>query len=316
MKLIVSYHLIGSNWYVGAFYEMFFNFLKTFKDIEFEYISMEEMAQKYNFPTTGYIGTQPSIFNPYNLIIQNVENNKTFIHSWHDVAPSMMENETGLKIFDVVLFSCVSSLTNDLYEKYSKKYNIVSSFYILEDWNEHTYIEKFRYNEKINEKLFFNGSCYGIRTFFKDILQDNAYFEFIDRKYNDKGKENYYKEISKYKYGFNLDGAAKICYRDIEYFGMEMALFRDELKIMTHNPLIANEHYFAIIDDDIKEAIYYKNNNKYVLDKIESNIKYVFNNFDIDKVVKNAREWYEINTLPNNQLKIMYSFLDDFQIFK
>ena len=97
---------------------------------------------------------------------------------------------------------------------------------------------------------------------------------------------------------------------------MGMALFRDELKIMTHNPLIVNEHYFAIIDDDIKNAIYDKNNNKYVIDKIESNIKYVFNNFDIDKVVKNAREWYEINTLPDNQIKIMYSFLDDFKIFK
>mgnify|MGYP001001316322 CR=1 FL=1 len=29
MKLIVSYHLIGPNWYVGVFYEKFFNYLKT-----------------------------------------------------------------------------------------------------------------------------------------------------------------------------------------------------------------------------------------------------------------------------------------------
>jgi hypothetical protein len=315
MKLIVSYKVFYSNWYVGAFYEMFFNFLKTFKNIEFEYISMEDMAQKYNFPTTGYIGTQPSIFNPYNLIIQNVENNKTFIHSWNDMAPSMMENETGIKNFDVVLFSCVSSLTNDLYEKYSKKYNIVPSFYILEDLNEHTYIEKYRHNEKTNEKILFNGRCYGVRTLFKNLLQENAYFEFKDKQYN-IDKETYYKEISKYKYGFNLDGAAKICYRDIEYFGIGMVLFRDELKIMTYNPLIPNEHYFVIIDDDIKNAISDNKNRKYTIDKIESNIKYVFNNFDIDKVVKNAREWYELNTLPNNQLKIMYSFLDDFKIFK
>jgi hypothetical protein len=316
MKLIVSYKNIGSNWYVGVFYEMFFNFLKTFKNLEIEYISMEEMALKYNYPTTGYAGNYPSIFNPYNLIIQNIENNKTFVHSWHDFAPVMMENGTGIENFDIVLFSCVSSLTSDLYERHSKKYNIVPSFYILEYWNEHTYIEQFRHNGKINEKLFFNGGCYGIRALFNNVLQDSTYFEFKEKHSNYKDKENYYKEISEYKYVFNLDGAAKICYRDIEYFGMGIALFRDELKIMTYNPLIPNEHYFVIIDDDIKNAISDNKNRKYTIDKIESNIKYVFNNFDIDKVVKNAREWYELNTLPNNQLKIMYSFLDDFKIFK
>jgi hypothetical protein len=316
MKLIVSYKTIGNNWYVGSFYEMFFNFLKTFKDIEFEYISMDDMAKKYNASTIGYINNFPSIFNPYNLIIQNIENNKTFIHSWHDYAPIMMENNTGIENFDIVAFSCVSSLTNELYEKYSKKYNIIPSFYILEDWDEHKYIEKYRLNEKIYNKLFFNGACYGFRENFKNIIQDSLYFEFKEKHYNYKDKENYYKEISEYKYGFNLDGAAKICYRDVEYFGMGIALFRDELKIMTHNPITPNEHYFIILDDNLKNEIYNLNNKKYVIDKIESNIENIFNNFDIDYVTSKAKEWYEKNTLPNNQIKIMYSFLNNFEIFK
>ena len=163
MKLIVSYHLIGPNWYVGVFYEKFFNYLKTLKDIEVEYVHMNQMAEKYGFGTTGYVDNYPSIFNPYNLIIQNVDNNKTFVHSWHDFAPVIMENGTGIENFDVVKFSCVSSLTKDAYGKHSKKFNIEPSFYILEDWNEHEYIENFRHNEKINKKLFFNGACYGIR---------------------------------------------------------------------------------------------------------------------------------------------------------
>jgi len=316
MKLIVSYHLIGPNWYVGVFYEKFFNYLKTLKDIEVEYVHMNQMAEKYGFGTTGYIDNYPSIFNPYNLIIQNVDNNKTFVHSWHDFAPVIMENGTGIENFDVVKFSCVSSLTKDAYEKHSKKFNIEPSFYILEDWNEHEYIENFRHNEKINKKLFFNGACYGIREMFKNLLQDNSYFEFKEKHYNYKNKENYYKEISEYKHGLNLDGAAKICYRDIEYFGMGITLFRDELKIMTNEPIVPNEHYFVIIDDDIKRTIYETNKKKYVIDKIESNIENVFNNFDVDEVVKNARGWYERNTLPENQLNTFITFMENFKIFE
>jgi hypothetical protein len=228
----------------------------------------------------------------------------------------MMEESSGIENFDVVKFSCVSSLTKELYSQYSKKYNIVPSFYILEEWNEHDYIEKYRYEEKINSKLFFNGACYGIRNNFKNLLENNLYFEYKEKHYNYKNKENYYKEISKYKHGFNLDGAAKICYRDIEYFGMGITLFRDELNIMTNEPIIKNEHYFVIIDDDIKSSIYDNGQKKYVIDKIENNIENVFKNYDVDSVIKNSRTWYERNSLPNNQLNTFIGFMEDFKIFK
>jgi hypothetical protein len=316
MKLLVSYHLISVNWYVGAFYEMFFNYLKTLKDIDVEYVHMNDLAKKYGHNNTGYSGNFPSIFNPYNLIIQNVENNKTFVHSWHDFAPVMMEEGTGIENFDVVKFSCVSSLTKDEYEKHSKKYNITPSFYILENWDEHDFIEKFRHEKKINKKLFFNGACYGIRELFKELLENNSYFEFKEKHYNYKNKENYYIELSEYQHGFSLDGAAKICYRDIEYFGMGITLFRDELKIITNELIKPNEHYFVIIDDDIKNSLYDKNKKQYVIDKIEFNIENVFNNFDVDSVVKNARGWYERNTLPENQLNTFISFMENFKIFE
>lgn len=316
MRLIVSYHLISVNWYVGKFYEMFFNYLKTIKDIDVEYVHMDELAKKYGHGNTGYSGNFPSIFNPYNLIIQNVENNKTFVHSWHDFAPVMMEEGTGIENFDVVKFSCVSSLSNEQYEKHSKKYNICPSFYILENWDEHNFIEKFRHEKKINKKLFFNGACYGMRELLKELLENNPYFEFKEKHYNYKDKENYYKELSEYQHGLSLDGAAKICYRDIEYFGMGITLFRDELKILTNELIKPNEHYFIIIDDEIKNLIYNKNKKQYIIDKIEYNIENVFNNFDIEGVVKNARGWYERNTLPENQLNIFISFMENFKIFE
>jgi hypothetical protein len=316
MKLLVSYHNLGPNWYVGVFYDKFFNYLKTLKDIDVEYISINELSKKYGFGTTGYSNNFPSIFNLYNLIIQNVENNKTFIHSWHDYAPVMMEKGGGIENFNVVKFSCVSSLTEECYSNYSKEYNIVPSFYLLEEWNEHDYIEKYRHQEKINSKLFFNGACYGIRANFKNLLENTSYFEFKEKHYNYKDKENYYSEISQYKHGFNLDGAAKICYRDIEYFGMGITLFRDELKIIMNEPIVENEHYFVIIDEDIKSSIYDNEKKKYVIDKIENNIENVFKNYDVESVIKNSRAWYERNALPNNQLNTFIGFMEDFKIFE
>lgn len=316
MKLLVSYHNLGPNWYVGVFYDKFFNYLKTLKDIDVEYISINELSKKYGFGTTGYSNNFPSIFNLYNLIIQNVENNKTFIHSWHDYAPVMMEKGGGIENFNVVKFSCVSSLTEECYSNYSKEYNIVPSFYLLEEWNEHDYIEKYRHQEKINSKLFFNGACYGIRANFKNLLENTSYFEFKEKHYNYKDKENYYSEISQYKHGFNLDGAAKICYRDIEYFGMGITLFRDGLKIIMNEPIVENEHYFVIIDEDIKSSIYDNEKKKYVIDKIENNIENVFKNYDVESVIKNSRAWYERNALPNNQLNTFIGFMEDFKIFE
>jgi hypothetical protein len=316
MKLLVSFHHIGPNWYVGVFYQKVLDYLKTIKDIEVEYIPMSELSKKYDYDFTGYQGHFPSIFNVYNLIIQNVENNKTFVHSWHDFAPIMMSDNTGIEHFDIVKFSCVSSLTKENYDKFSSKYNIVPSFYILEEWNEHEYIEKYKHQEKNISKLFFNGACYGIRQNFKNLLENTKYFEFKEKHYNYKNKEKYYEEISNYKYGFNLDGAAKICYRDIEYFGMGIVLFREKIDILMNDPIIENKHYFDIIDNEIKHSVVSNSNPKEIIELIESKVENILNNHDIESVIKNSRDWFERNTLPENQLKTFIGFMENFKIFE
>jgi hypothetical protein len=318
MKLLVSYHHIGPNWYVGVFYEKVYEYLKTLKDIEVEYIPMSKLSKKYGSVFGGYKGNVPSIFNGHNLIIQNVENNKTFVHSWNDYAPLMMSENSGIENFDVVKFSCVSSLTQEYYDRYSPKYNITPSFYILEEWNEHDYIELYRHQQKNNNKLFFNGLCHGIRPNFKNLLENTKFFEFKDKRSpgNYKDKENYYKEMSEYKHGFNLDGVAKICYRDIEYFGMGIVLFREKLNIIMNEPIIENEHYFNIIDDEIKNSVIRGTNQKETLEMIEHKLENIFNNHDIESVIKNARGWFERNTLPKNQLETFIGFMENFKIFE
>jgi hypothetical protein len=97
---------------------------------------------------------------------------------------------------------------------------------------------------------------------------------------------------------------------------MGIALFREELTVLTNEPIIPNEHYFIIIDDDIKRSIYDNEKLNYVLDKIEHNVQNVFDNCDIEYVINNARGWFERNMLPQNQLKTFIGFMQDFKIFE
>ncbi len=78
-------------------------------------------------------------------------------------------------------------------------------------------------------------------------------------KKKDKGghlvKEKYYEEFSTYKYAMNLDGVAKICYRDLEAFGLGSLLFREKLNVLTHEPIESDKHYIELFDEDIKSTI-------------------------------------------------------------
>lgn len=316
MNLIVAYDLLYHNWYVGEFYQKFTEKLKEIDNINIKKVSIREMCTDYGLKH-DYNNGLPSIFSPYNLIIINEDNGKTFIHSWHDYAPAMMENGSGIENFDVVKFSCVSRLDNQTIEKYKNKYNIQPSFYILENWKDHSLIEENRLVEKTKNKIYFNGLCHGIREKFRNVLIQSSFFDFKNKNSDDyRTKEEYYKELSEHKYGLNLDGAAGICYRDLEYFGMGTLLLRDELNITCSDPIIEGVHYLKIIDNEIKNLIHNSDNHQEVLSRIEKNVLNALMSNDISQIIKNSREWFERNCLPENQINLMMSYLENFKIFE
>lgn len=316
MKLIVSYNLINENWYVGAFYQMILNELKKNKQVQVEYINILDLAEKYGFNRNGYANDMPSIFNTYNLIIQNEENNKTFVHSWNDYAPVILNEHSGIKIFDITKFAFISKLTKDFYDKNKIEYNIQPSFYILEEISDLKYIEKYRLLVKNNEKLFFNGACYGYREILYKTLINSNFFIFKNKHENGnyKNKEDYYKELSNYRYGLSLNGAANICYRDLEYLGMGSVLFREKLDIVMNNQLVPNIHYIDLIDDETYEII--NENTLEGLNFLENKVKKIFQDFDLEKIAQNGREWYEENVFIDNQIKTFMGFFEDFKIFE
>ena len=311
MKLKFYINHLYVDWYVGEFYHKFFNFLKNQKFIDVEMESSINLAQSFNC-NTDYNNGFPSVFSPYNLLILNEKTNKFFIHSWHDYAPAIMVNGSGIENLDVDTFSCVSRLDQNIIDTHSSKFKVQPSFYLLENTSEFDLIEKYRHLEKTIDKVYMNALCYGVRERYMDVLNQNNFFEL---KKKDKGgflpKEKYYEEFAKYKYAFNLDGVAKICYRDLEAFGLGSLLFREKLNVLTYEPLEIDKHYVELIDDDIKSKINDGNNVDYILQKVESKIQEVINTKQNEYIVNEARGWFERNCLPESQINILFSFLEN-----
>jgi hypothetical protein len=316
MKLTAIYHNLYHNWYVGEFYIKFIEHLKKMYGIQIEYKNSAEIAKTYNI-SSDYNNGLPSCLSPYNLLLINEENNKTFIHSWHDYAPAILAEGSGINNFDVVKFSCVSRLDETILDWYQGNAKIQPSIYLLENTSDLDYIEKYKNNKKIYNKVYFNALSYGIRSRYIDVLSNSEMFEM---KKKDKGgwlpKDKYYEEISQYKFGMNLDGVARICYRDLELFGLNILSIREKLNVLTYEPIISGKHYVELIDDDIKSKINDDSQIKYVIDKLENELSELTQNGKYEYIINEARSWYDRNCLVDNQIKILTSFLEDFEIFK
>jgi hypothetical protein len=318
MKLLVSYSNPWGNWYVGEFYNRFHNLLCE-KGHDVEFISTEELCNKHG-GQFNYTSTVPSVFNIYNLIIQNKKNNKTFLHSWHDYAPAIMDTnfESGITKFDVVKFACTSGLTQPVYDRFKDKFQIQPSFYLLEHLTDHNLIETNKSQPKDIKKAFFNGLNYGKRQILLQKFKQSKYFSIrVKSDSTDfQQKDEYFKTLGQHKYALGLDGAALICYRDLEAFGIGCLLLREKIQNLFYEPLIEGEHYFNIFDDYAYSVIF--NDDNLLLDHIENKIEQILSLGDskLDNVISNARSWFERNCLLDNQLKLMYSFLEELSILE
>jgi len=314
MNLTVSYNPFGVDWFVGQFYSKFTEFLNKIPNVNINYIHLNDFAEKYDCDV-NYMNGFPSVFNVYNLIIMNNDNNKTFIHSWHDYAPAILEIGSGIEKFDVVKFACSSRLTQSIIDIH-KNIIIQPSTYILENISDLDLIEKYKNSNKLYDKIYMNAKWYGAREYYYNILSSSDRFVLKRKDFGDYlDKEEYFKEFSQYKFALNLDGAAKICYRDLEAFGLGILSIREHLDMLTYEQLISNKHYLEIIDDDIKSKIHNISEKNYILEKIETKLNEALTSGQYEYIINEAFGWYERNCLLENQIKIMYSFLNDFEIF-
>lgn len=306
MAIIISYNKYQHNWYVGELYEAFaIHMQNCFGDIDI--IPINELAETYNEPYDTRENSLPSLFNIYNLIVYNTITKKGFAHSLSDYAPVFLDHETALQKLNITTFCFSSNFTNNIFEIYKHvKVKILPSFYILENWNDHEHIELVLRNSDKKNNCYFNGLCYGHRQPVTDCLKANDFFIMKNKSVGDDflDKTNYYENIAKYEYGLSLNGAAQICYRDLEYFGTKTLCLREKLNIITHDPIIENVHYKTIIDNDTINKIYNTKNYKIISNEIVDKIMNISQE-EKQYILFNAYEWFNKNANPIRQIDFL-----------
>ena len=307
MSIIISYDPYQTNWYVGELYTAFAS--KFINKYGGSFVHIKDLANQNNEPFTQTNNGCPSIFNIYNLIVYNTEKNIGFLHSLSDYAPAMMDHTEAINKLNIKAFSFSSNFSPHILNKY-KNLNIkmIPSFYILENWNDHTHIKTFCDKRPKLKQCYFNGLCYGHRQIYFNYLSNNDFFVFKNKNNRDhfKQKEQYFEELSSYKYGLSINGAAQICYRDLEYFGMNILCLREPMDIFTKDQLTENTHYKIVLDDYIRENLYNEEKKTTVVEKILHNISLISEEEE-KFILHNANQWFINNVYPENQI----SFLEE-----
>jgi hypothetical protein len=312
-KLIISYEQGYHNWYVSEFYKYFHKKLSEITNIQFEYVSLRDLSNKFGKEYTNQTG---SIFNWFNLVIYNQITDKFFVHSWYDYAPEILKYSINNN-FNVVKFSCVSNLTDSIIEEYKDKIIVQPSVYYVENWKDIEYILSTENSSLKDNRAYFNGLNHGIRENILNSLSNNSFFN-IRTKGNPehfRQKKDYYDEVSKHKFGLSLNGAANICYRDLELFGLGVLNLRQPLNSKTYEPIVKDVHYVEFINDDLVNKILDKENiDSIINDKVGELLEFSTTK-QYDDMIDESKKWFIKNCLPENQFKTIVSFFDDFNIF-
>lgn len=315
----ISYSSGWPDWYVSEFYKLFHKEVEKRTGISFEYVELRELNKQYNFETEI---SSDSVFSHYSLIIRCNKNGKLFVHSWYDHAFATLEwcERNNLEI---VLFSAVSNITESFVKV---RNNVQPSVYCFEYWSDFSLLEnvlRSSTQQKIN-RAYFAGLAHGVRVHFMETLALHPFFSIHDKGKLYTPKDVFYKEISNSVFGASFNGAANICYRDLELFGLKTINLRQPLNALTYEPLLPGVHYLDFFDNNFMSKIidyhaFNKVSKEEILEDINKKIECLKDFAYTEKytnMIESCRGWFDRNCVPEKQINILYSFLKDFTIFE
>lgn len=245
-----------------------------------------------------------NIWSPHLFTIKNPENQKYIVTSFWDKSIELFFNihSDVSKVVQVI----TSAGLNE--EEYNKHKNLYSTHYHLPNFNEiytpYTYIP---YSKDIAEhietifnsthkplysdKVVFRGDLYCQRKELASSLFHNN-IKIIREKLS---PFEYLQEQYQQQLCLSLNGAAEICHRDIELFGLGKAVMRLELNVNFNDPLLPNIHYISLGKSKFPEIPSPAMTN-ILKDNIINTYTENINNQDfVNFIGKNAREWYMRN---------------------
>lgn len=311
-KYLISYDKYQNDWYPGELYHRFALELQATYPNDVEIINIKDLAHQYNEPFGSYYTGIPSIFNIFNLIVLNKNTGISFFHSLGDHAPAMLEHSSAIDKLNIKVASFSSNLTKQIINQYQNTIKIIPSFYILENFSDYELIINHCINKNY-DKCYFNGLCYGHRKNIIDYLNNNPFFTVKNKTVDYLNKKQYYKELNQYKYGLSLNGAAQICYRDLEYFATKTLCLREPLNILTYDPIISDVHYKTILDHNTVIDIINNSHDSNIYQNIINKIS----NISIEEyeyITQNAYNWFINNAIPDKQISFLNQILKEHNI--
>lgn len=308
--LVISYSHGYGNWYVSSFYKYFHIKLQEQYGIELEFIPIEELGKQNG---VEHPNMHQNLFNWYNLLIYNKKTDKYFVHSWHDYAPEIFSSAIR-KGYNIVKFSCVSNLTADLISQHPDQ--LIPTVYCFEFWDDYNNITQIRKQTNKIEKIYFNGLKHSIRENFYNALSKNEFFKMLDRNVpaERRKKLDYYNDLQQHKFCLSLKGAADICYRDLEIFGVGSLNVRVPLYCNTGDPLIKDVHYIEFFDNVLVDRIIHNQDVEVLLAEKIDMLQDFGNSPRYTEMVDSSLDWFENNCNPEKQFLIISNILQDFTI--
>jgi len=183
-----------------------------------------------------------------------------------------------------------------------------------------TYLEKnalefrklspnYRNCKKTSDRLFFHGDLKSndnrkkraeVIPLLDDILISN-WSELVNH-------ETFLKEMAESRIALSIPGNSNFCHKEIEGFGLGVAVLMPKLLNSYYNDLIPNHHYISV-------DINWEMENSTIISKaIQSRFSEVKNDHDfLNSVVSNGFHWYEHNVLTPSPTRI---FLEETDLFR
>ena len=309
MVLEISSICVAGDWYVGEVYKYITQrFIEKYPTITFHVTDNKSFAAKYNINNDIY---KNSIANIYNLLIYNPKNNKLFVNSLNDYAPyCCLMSGTGVEKFDLVGFGCVSNHTQHAVDSF-KSYNLIPSFYILENMSDFQRIQKYKNKPRKFNSAYFLGLIYGRRKEYSGAFKDSDLIKICNKDEFWKNRDDYFCELSDYKMSFSMDGAALICHRDIESIGIGNILVREYLDVRMFDPLLPNIHYIEAVTKREKETMCIQDCKHLITSRIND---FIANNKLVTGYLNECENWFQRNCTPESQFKIVQNITNNLEL--
>ena len=306
-RLVVQYEFPHNEWFLTHYFHSVAKALVDKNpDIEFKFINSGDLSERNSYTCNS----------AHIMTISNPDNGKYILQSFWDKNICLF-NKHHWNPPNMVQLLCSSGLNRAEYDHFFTHTpckdaipidydNVFTPFTYFPYTTRATRIIEDLYPqrnfENLNDKMVFRGALYNERLFLRNTIHNGADIIVDNIQDSYKDAPEYLKEHIGNLCALSINGAAEICNRDIELFGLGMPVLRPELNIIFHNPLIPDVHYIATGKCDFRCSTTHTDYNilkNAILEKFE----FVKNNRDYClQVGQNARKWYLENCTIDNMV--------------